>query len=63
VESREIARQQKAIFLTCKDDVENFYKDVDPKDGGVLKCLHGHENELPPQGHEILKTEKGVVTL
>ena len=58
VESREITRQRKAIILTCKDDVDKFCKDVDPKDGGILKCLNEHEKELSTPCNGSLKAAK-----
>ena len=58
-ERKEIVRQQRAIFLTCKDDVGKFCKDVDPKDGGILKCLNEHERELSTLCNESIKTARG----
>ena len=58
VGSREMARQRKAIILTCKDDVDKFCEDVDPKDGGILMCLIEHEKELSTPCNGSLKAAK-----
>ncbi len=30
----------------CREDVERFCKDVQPRGGGIVKCLREHETEL-----------------
>ncbi len=57
-ERREIARQQRAIVLTCKDDIVKLCKDVDPLKSGFLNCLYEHETELSPPCSDSLKAAK-----
>ena len=58
-ERGEFVRQQRAIYLSCKGDVDIFCKDVDPKDGGFLKCLKEHGKELSAPCQESLRRAKG----
>ncbi len=58
-ERREVVRQQRAIFLTCKDDILNFCKDVDPIKGGFINCLNEHEKELSAPCRESINTARG----
>ena len=58
-ERREFVRQQRAIYLSCKGDVAIFCKDVDPKEGGILKCLNEHGKELSAPCQESLSRAKG----
>ncbi len=58
-ERREIVRQQRSIFLTCKDDIVNFCKDVDPLKAGFINCLNEHEKELSAPCRESIKIVRG----
>ena len=39
----------------CKGDIGRFCGDVDPKQGGVVKCLKGHANEISAACKETIK--------
>jgi hypothetical protein len=40
---------------TCSKDVVIFCKGVDPKQGGVVKCLKGRANEISPACRDTIK--------
>jgi hypothetical protein len=40
---------------TCSQDVAIFCKDVDPRQGGVVKCLKGRANEISAACRETIK--------
>jgi hypothetical protein len=55
VESREAIMHQMRIRQACQDDTAKFCKDAGTAQGGLLKCLEGHENELSPSCNESIK--------
>ena len=44
----------------CKEDVQKFCKDVQPGDGGILRCLKEHEQELSPECKNRVEKRKGT---
>lgn len=46
MESREIAMQQRKFRQACKEYLDKFCKDATSAQGGPVKCLQEHENEL-----------------
>lgn len=40
---------------TCSKDVARFCNKVDPKQGGVVKCLKGHTMQISPACKETIK--------
>ncbi len=40
---------------TCSQDVVIFCKDVDPRQGGVVKCLKARANEISPACRDTIK--------
>ena len=55
VESREAKMHQMQFRQACKDDMAKFCKEADPAQGGSLKCLKEHENELSAPCNESIK--------
>jgi len=55
VESREAKMHQMRIRQACKDDMAKFCKDAGPAQGGSIKCLKEHENELSTPCNESIK--------
>ena len=56
VEMKEEVRDEAKIRQACRDDVAKFCKDIDPKQGGIAKCLKGHANGLSAACRESMKT-------
>jgi len=44
----------------CKEDVQKFCKDVQPGDGGILRCLKEHEQELSPECKSRVEKRRGA---
>jgi hypothetical protein len=55
VEMREEVRDEAKIRKACRDDAAKFCKDIDPKQGGVVKCLKEHANGLSAACRESIK--------
>jgi hypothetical protein len=55
VEMREKVRDAAKVRKACRDDVAKFCKDVDPKQGGVAKCLKEHASELSVACRESIR--------
>jgi hypothetical protein len=54
-EKMEMSKIWAKFKQTCSKDVVRFCKDVDPKQGGVVKCLKGHVKEISPSCSETIK--------
>jgi len=54
-EMKEEVRQEAKIRQACSGDVAKFCKDVNPKQGGVVKCLRDHKNSLSAACKESIK--------
>jgi hypothetical protein len=46
MERREAVRGIRQFRQNCIDDMARFCKDAGPMEGGMMKCLSDHENEL-----------------
>jgi hypothetical protein len=54
VESREAQMHQRTYLKACKNDMAKFCKDAGTAQGGQLKCLKAHENELSAPCNESI---------
>ncbi len=52
---REEVRNEANIRKACREDAARFCKDVNPEQGGVVKCLKGNEESLSTPCRESLK--------
>ena len=55
VEMRETVREQMRVRQACMNDMAKFCRDADPAQGGTLRCLKEHENELSVPCNEAIK--------
>ena len=55
VEKREQIRVYAKFRQACSADVARFCRDADPKQGGVVKCLKGHADEISPACSEAIR--------
>ena len=54
-ERMEQVRAYAKFRQACKTDYIRFCRDVDPKQGGVMKCLKGHASEISDTCKESIK--------
>jgi len=57
-ERREQVREAIRFRQTCTNDIAKFCGDANPEQGGVMKCLNEHENELSTSCSDSMKALK-----
>ena len=53
-EKREKVRELTTFRQSCINDMRKFCNDVDPGQGGLMRCLKEHENELSTACNESI---------
>ncbi len=54
-ERMEQAKVYAKFRQACRGDIARFCRDADPKQGGTVKCLKGHANEISPACSKAVK--------
>ena len=55
VERSEKVREKRKFRQDCRNDMAKFCNDVNPMEGGMLKCLNDHKKEISISCSESLK--------
>jgi hypothetical protein len=57
-ERREMVKEKMRFRQDCQTDISKFCKDVDPAQGGLVKCIYKFENEISAPCRKWIKADK-----